>query len=240
MPRNMSSTAPKSLSPRVTPAKRAPLWIRGFKPNRRKFLASGKKVFPRLCWPPLPRFPRGRQAIKPPPQRRKRRQSRTGHGRGSPISAIHGEKEPRPIRRQNPDGSPDSAEAEFLRTRRKAKPFGQSVKQQSHTRSRRAVWSAKQSCFDQIFPKGGDLPLRHIREGDEDVAGTEGSKRSRALCQEGRKHFFQIVKRPDQKSRRSIVHNSHDPIRKVCNFPEPWGRRDQISDGRSRSKPDRP
>jgi hypothetical protein len=70
----------------------------------------------------------------------------------------------------------------------------------------------------QIFPKGGDLPRRHIRRGDDSAARTLVSKRSRALCQEGRKHFFGIVKRRDQKSRRWIFLNPITRSEKSATF----------------------
>ncbi len=101
MPRNISSTAPKSLSPQVTPAKRAPPWIRGFKPNRRKRKLPEKRSFPVYAGRPSRDSRAVVLTIKLP---------RKGGSAGSlgqdvaenPIPPLRTKRDPRPIRRRNP------------------------------------------------------------------------------------------------------------------------------------------
>ena len=193
------------------------LWIRGFEPNylaKRNGLQKNP-VFPRLCWPlrdPGRRTVLGGQLSLS--RMRKRRQSRTGHGRERPARA-RGRTEVSGLSaaRTRAELTPPLAEAEnFADIFRAASRFTRKacVQKLSADPNRTVQSRFGSSLFQQqlSFPRRKHFSRQYVRNPARfSPPGIWRCNDYRRPCQGGRHDFFEIVKRQDQFSRRATVHN---------------------------------
>jgi hypothetical protein len=133
---------------------------------------------------------------------RKRRQSRTGHGRGDPAPPL-AQRDLRPIRRQKSEAlTLTQAEAEILNTDPN-RSTGRCCQQSSSTLQTARFRASRQLASTRSHSPGRELFAQCVRHQVAMVAtGKNVFKRNPLPCQGGRNDYFEIVKRRDQISRR--------------------------------------